>query len=76
MFRVVAICLVAMAAFDLTYLNGQHVHAVVEVARALLTSRARAKRTLPRRASRSRAKVTPHKVANGIKTQRTTPREG
>ena len=36
MFRVVAICLVAMAAFDLTYLNGQHVHAVIEIARALL----------------------------------------
>ena len=27
--------LVAMAAFDLTFLNGQHIHAVVEVARAL-----------------------------------------
>jgi hypothetical protein len=36
MFRVVAICLVAMAAFDLMYLNGQHVHAVVEIVRALL----------------------------------------
>jgi hypothetical protein len=36
MFRVVAICLVAMAAFDLTCLNGAYVHAVVEIARALL----------------------------------------
>jgi hypothetical protein len=36
MFRVVAIALVAMAAFDLTFLNGQYTHAVVEIARSLL----------------------------------------
>ena len=36
MFRVLAISLVALAAFDLTFLNGQYTHAVVEVARSLL----------------------------------------
>jgi hypothetical protein len=36
MFRVLAISLVAMAAYDLTFLNGQYTHAVVEIARSIL----------------------------------------
>jgi hypothetical protein len=36
MFRVVAICLVAMAAFDLTFCDGQHIHAFAEMARDFL----------------------------------------
>ena len=36
MFRVVAICLVAMAAYDLTLCDGQHIHAFVEMACSLL----------------------------------------
>jgi hypothetical protein len=36
MFRVVAISLVAMAAFDLAFLDGQHIHAVQEIARHFL----------------------------------------
>jgi hypothetical protein len=36
MFRVVTISLVAMAAYDLAFLNGQYTHAVVDIARSLL----------------------------------------
>jgi hypothetical protein len=36
MFRVLAISLVAMAAYDLTFFDGQHIHAVEEIARHLL----------------------------------------
>jgi hypothetical protein len=36
MFRVVAICLVAMAAYDLTFCDGQYIHALAEMARHLL----------------------------------------
>jgi hypothetical protein len=36
MFRVVAICLVAMAAYDLAFCDGQHIHAFAEMARSLL----------------------------------------
>jgi hypothetical protein len=36
MFRVVAIALVAMAAFDLYFLGGRHVHAVGRIALSLV----------------------------------------
>jgi hypothetical protein len=36
MFRVVAIALVAMAAFDLYFLDGRHVHAVGRIALSLV----------------------------------------
>jgi hypothetical protein len=36
MFRVVAICLVALAAYDLTLCGGQYIHAFAEMARYLL----------------------------------------
>jgi hypothetical protein len=36
MFRVVAIALVAVAAFDLYFLDGKHVHAVGKIALSLV----------------------------------------
>jgi hypothetical protein len=36
MFRIVAIALVAMAAFDLYYLDGKHVHAIEAMALSLV----------------------------------------
>jgi len=38
MLRIVAIALAAMAAFDLYFLNGQHIHAVEAVVLSLIHS--------------------------------------